>query len=158
MGYYIRLTDAAFRIKQENLNEGYHLLCDLNRHEELKFGGRWGVKTAPKPADSRSVAASPDRWFSWMEWNYDETCHNLGEILEQLGYEMSWAGEPNDSDINGIWCDEHPIGADKYFFDALAPVVEDGSFLEFQGEDGCAWRYVFDHGRMRQLEGVLEFF
>lgn len=159
MGYYITTTEADFRIKKENLRKGYELLCELNAHDELKTGGRYG-STTPKPADSRSVSNSPDKWFSFMDWNYDELCDTLDEILEdQLGFEVWWSGEPGDSDIDGIWLSApRKSGAEEDFFHALAPVVEDGSYLIFHGEEDDYWRYEFHNGEMKTLQGYIEFY
>ena len=79
MGYYVRIEETAsnFKIKKENFERGYEIVCDLNRHDYLKHGGSFGGDPTPKPADSKSCADNPDVWFSWMPWNYDELCGNL---------------------------------------------------------------------------------
>ena len=87
MGYYVRIEETAsnFKIKKENFEHGYEIVCDLNRHDYLKHGGKFGGDPTPKPADSKSCAGNPDVWFSWMPWNYDELCGNLVEVLEMVG-------------------------------------------------------------------------
>lgn len=84
MGYYVRIEETAsnFKIKKENFERGYEIVCDLNRHDYLKHGGNFGGDPTPKPAESKSCASNPDKWFSWMPWNYDELCGNLVEVLE----------------------------------------------------------------------------
>ena len=68
MGYYVRIEETAsnFKIKKENFERGYEIVCDLNRHDYLKHGGKFGGDPTPKPADSKSCAGNPDVWFSWM--------------------------------------------------------------------------------------------
>ena len=40
------------------------------------------------------------------------------------------------------------LGDDEIFLSALAPYVEDGSYLEFEGEDGYSWRWSFKNGKL----------
>ena len=56
MGYYVRIEETAsnFKIKKENFERGYEIVCDLNRHDYLKHGGKFSGDPTPKPADSVS--------------------------------------------------------------------------------------------------------
>ena len=42
MGYYVRIEETAsnFKIKKENFERGYEIVCDLNRHDYLKHRGK----------------------------------------------------------------------------------------------------------------------
>lgn len=49
MGYYVRIEETAsnFKIKKENFERGYEIVCDLNRHDYLKHGGKFGGDPTP---------------------------------------------------------------------------------------------------------------
>ena len=91
MGYYVRTEQSTFTIKAEHIDEAFTAVKALNARNELKTGGT--SRKQPRPADSVSVG-TPEKWFSWMEWNYDETCESLTDVLEALGFDC-------DTDENG---------------------------------------------------------
>ncbi len=141
MGYYVRIEETAsnFKIKKENFERGYEIVCDLNRHDYLKHGGKFGGDPTPKPADSKSCAGNPDVWFSWMPWNYDELCGNLVEVLEMVGFGVEFDDAGN---ISGLSYDDK-TGCEETFLNALKPVIEEGSYLTWVGEEGGEWGMVF---------------
>ena len=145
MGYYVRIEEAAsnFKIKKENFERGYEIVCDLNMRDDLKkggkFGGKLGGKPGNKPADSKSCAGNPDVWFSWMPWNYDELCGNLVEVLEMVGFGVEFDDAGN---ISGLSYDDKS-GCEETFLNALKPVIEEGSYLTWVGEEGEELGMVF---------------
>lgn len=86
MGYYTTVDYGNTIIPAENLDEAYKTMCDLNRMEHLKQGEAWGGSEFNRPAGSTSLASSPKKYFSYMPWNYDETCENAEQILNHLGF------------------------------------------------------------------------
>lgn len=135
MGYYVKIVASDFTIKKEDFDRGYEIACKLNSRDNLKTGGAYGGKPTPKPAQSKSCASNPDKWFSWMPWNYDEVCGSLTEVLEMLGFEMDYNG---DGDITGLsYADK--TGAEDVFLDALRPVIKKGSYIIWEGEDDDEW-------------------
>lgn len=143
MGYYVKIIRNDFSIKKERGEEAYRAVCELNRYDDRKRGGRWGGNPSEKPADSKSVSSNPDKWFSWMPWNYDETCKNLAEVLEALGFGI----EETEAEIRILDYDSK-AGQEDLFLEALAPYVEPGSYLLWLGEDRCIWKQEFEDGRM----------
>lgn len=99
MGYYVQIVYSDFTIKKEDFDRGFQIVCDLNSRDDLKGGGKFGCTPRPKPAGSKSCASSPDKWFSWMLWNYDEVCDSLPEVLEELGFGIDYN---DDGDIVGL--------------------------------------------------------
>jgi hypothetical protein len=69
-------------------------------------------------------------------------------LMEELRWPIEYDTEGNivDVEFNGekYWDDE-------VIFEAIAPFVKDGSYIQMQGEDGERWRWVFWNGRMRQI-------
>lgn len=148
MGYYVGTMNADFRIPAENLDKAYDALCALNARDELKTGGG-GCEV--RPAGSESVAGDPNRWFSWMPWNYDEMYSSVEEILNALGFET-------DVELNGdvtIVYYDNKMGAETHFLEALAPYVADGSYVEWRGEDNAMWRQDFNNGEMKERGGKI---
>lgn len=154
MGYYVTSGNCEFTIKSENLPHAYELLCELNAHDELKTGRRIGsgwfrgcecTDITEKPADSKSVAENPNVWFSWMPWNYDERCKSATEILELVGFTVT---QDEQGSIVFLSYDAK-TGCEQEFLSALAPLVKDGSFIEWQGEEtGDFYRYLYKSGKM----------
>lgn len=58
-------------------------------------------------------------------------------------------------DITEIWFVGDRLGNDYEMFKAIAPYVEHGSFIEFVGEGGTLWRWVFKQGEMREILGKI---
>ena len=141
MGYYVNATDSVLRIKQENFDHAYRAMCELNWRNDLKRGGSYG------PTRPTTLPDGPNEWiwFSWMPWNYHETLSTMEEILEALGFELDMYG--------GELCSvnyDSKTGSEEHFLRAIAPWVEDGSFIVWRGEDGAMWRWLFDNGEMRE--------
>lgn len=152
MGYYVSTMGVDFTIKKDNLNDAYNALCALNTRDELKMGGIWTSTPCPKPESSTSVANNPMKNFSWMPWNYDELCNDTQSILNEIGFKTDIDNEGN---LNILYFPESKSGAEDHFLEAIAPFVEDGSYIKWQGEEGEMWRSEFENGEMRTLYGKV---
>lgn len=144
MGYYIETIRSKFHVSAENFDAAYQALCELNsdEHEREKTGGN---SSAPelqyrKPTDSTSISSNPNKWYAWMDWNYDETCPNLTAILKALGFTV----DVDETGITGISYEYAKTGNEETFLKALAPYVEPDSFIVWCGEEGEEWVDVFD--------------
>lgn len=150
MSYYVNTIGCDFVVRRENYEKGYRLLCELNAREDLKAGGCY-PPSAERPSGSASVAQSPNKWFGWMDWNYDETCSDLLEVLKQAGFDVC----ENERGIDWIGYDGYS-GCEEEFLSALAPVVEAGSYVEWEGE--ChedLYRFDFDGLKMSARSGRI---
>lgn len=137
MGYYIRTETVSIFIPKEKYDAAYKALCELNSRNDLKRGGRY-------PSEyNNSDGPNPHIWFSWMDWNYPETCKNLIEVLDQIGFTAT-------EDEHGIIDLEYDskTGNEEWFLCALAPFVQHGSQIHFIGEDDLEWNYLFSHGKL----------
>lgn len=148
MGYYV-MGEGSIVITPENLDAAYDALVELNRRDDLKFGG--SSLAVSKPADSASVANHPHKWFSWMEWNYDEIHTDAKGILEAVGFEVS---EWDDGAIELTYYD-NKIGAEEHFVRAIAAYVDENSSMVWTGEDGEKWRWIFENGEMISQEAII---
>lgn len=143
MAYYVETIDIDFVIPAENLDDAYTAMCELNAHDELKHGGlslRGLNKDCVKPAGSTSLASSPSKYFSWLDWNYDETCLTAQEIFKELGFST-------EIDEKGNLCllaYDNKNNQEELFLKACAPYVAKGSYIIWQGEDEKMWKHEFD--------------
>ena len=73
MGYYVRIIKSTAFVPAENLDRVYDIMCSLNEtHDHEKHGGSW------------SGTKRTEKWFSWMDENYPETCKDAQAIFNQL--------------------------------------------------------------------------
>lgn len=144
MGYNVNTTGINFTIPADKLDAACQAMKDLNKHDELKSGGGWDGKQR-------------QHWFSWMPANYDQTMDSAQEILEALGFETASGfetedGKPGDLSITG-YADK--AGDEDKFLAALAPFVPDGSYVNWEGEDGIYWQHWFEAGQMIEKSGSI---
>jgi len=60
-----------------------------------------------------------------------------------------------DGDITEICFTGTKMGSCGILFNVIAPYVESGSYIQFMGEGGEYWRYVFSDGEMTEEWGGL---
>lgn len=147
MGYYVHTTDVSFRIEKENLDAAFKAACELNWRNGLKNGGKWSSER-PDP-----LPEGPNEWtwFSWVPWNYHETCKDLEEVMNHFGFDVSFDAAGNIVDIGF----DSKTGNEDDLLEALAPFVESGSYVEWRGEDDDLWRHSFHDGHMTTATGRL---
>lgn len=148
MGYYVNIIDQEFFLDKKHFDDVYQKMCLLNDFHELKRGGSYGGNE-----DVDKTSRYPkNKWFSWMEHNYPETCENLQEILHQIGFDLKY---DEDGNLVRMWYD-NKTGNEDYFLCCFAGFVKDESYITFQGEDGPQWRYFFKDGKMYLQNGLVE--
>ena len=146
MGYYVTITEAGFTIPPENLDAAYEAVCELNNHNDLKRGG-----TFPPLKDQPAHGPRKDKNFSWMDWNYHETCSNLEEVLQQVGFDVD---VNPDNGLSIIYYD-NKTGQEDLFLEAIAPFATEGSYIMWRGEEGEQWQNVVKNGTLTQLNAVV---
>jgi len=73
--------------------------------------------------------------------------------LENYGYT---AELDDDGNIIRLDFNRDKIAYDEdTMFQAIAPYVEDGSFIEMAGEDGDRWRWVFKDGKCKEVRAKV---
>lgn len=83
----------------------------------------------------------PGGWVS----SEAQTSKDIEEVFEAWRWNvyMDQKGNIVNIDFNG-----EKAGDDSKLFHAVAPYVEDGSFIEMSGEEGEIWRWTFRDGEM----------
>lgn len=149
MGYYAAIIESDFHISRECFEDAFLALRELNGCNDLKTGGHHPANLV-KPADSSSLG-DPNKWFAYMDWNYDETCHSVREVLEQAGF----AVEEDDWGICSLQFEYQKCGQEEFLLSAVAPFVKKGGYIVFEGEDDSRWGYRFDGDRMVECDVTL---
>ena len=142
MGYCMTQRDSMFTIKKENKEAALEAIKELAKPEKMEgkaSGGRWSCGSNGKREEI---------FYSWVTTSdfLNASC------LEDAIRAWRWCLESdNDSgDVIGIYFEGEKLGNDEILFDAIAPFVEEGSFLEMSGEDGALWRWSFDGKEMEE--------
>ena len=94
----------------------------------------------------KAIQGIPSGKYGWT--HHDSSVDNLRDALE----EWRW-----DYDKYGLNFGGEKIGDDQVLFDAIAPFVKEGSYLQMQGEDGCIWRWYFDGKTCEEQNATISF-
>jgi hypothetical protein len=89
--------------------------------------------------------------FSWVDKNF----HKLTDVKAII---RAWRWEPKfdeNGNICGINFDGEKYGDDGILFNAIAPYVEAGSYIEMVGEDGAKWRWIFDGETCEEKQATI---
>jgi len=143
MGYYIRTPQTSFAIRTENLPRFFDLVSMLMSDENVEENGQGG---------SYSNGERTRSWYSWV--NTDDVRRavldrDIVRVFKMWGYELEIIS--NDGGVMRFFLDirggEAKIGDEDKFFAAIAPVVEDGSFIDVVGEEDAKWRWMWENGK-----------
>lgn len=149
MGYYVNTEEVDIFVDKKHFDAIYKKMCELNDFHELKRGGSFGGNN-----DNVEGERYPrDKWFSWMEYNYPETCNNMFDILQQLGFEWELDEDGNLIDLSYY----SKVGNEEYFLQCFAGYTRDGDYLSFKGEESDDYfRFVFFEDEMSRWHGDLK--
>lgn len=155
MGYYVTLIASDFAIPEDRWDEAFEALVELNKHDELKTGGRI------------AGGGEVEKWFAWMDPDYPKLAreqvaegkfeHPLIAVFDQLGFDWSideLAHRPASLSLDGYY---DKTGGEDCFLEAVAPFVVAGSYLDWRGEDDLYWRHKFNGETMETVEGRVVF-
>ena len=136
MGYCMTLKDVNFFIAKENKEKALEAIKALaSKVNELGHGGSW--------AGGKKIDAN----YSWVDTSEFLNAKTLEDAILAWG----WSTDTDkDGNINYIGFDSEKLGDEPVLFEAIAPFVKNGSYIEMSGEDGNIWRWVFDGETMRE--------
>lgn len=121
MGYCVEISESTFKVKSENISD----LMKKVKREFIKenIGDRWLCV--------KDILECDD--------------------IEQFFYELRLAVYENDGFYYIDYFTGEKLGDyELELYDAMAEFVEDG-YIEYLGEDGCKWRYVFKDGKCEEI-------
>lgn len=147
MGYYVR-GHGSLSIDKNDIDKAYEAMCELNDHDDMKRGGRYGGVGSADSVRPDGLNYHPGKWFSWMDPNYPDTCPTFEAVLKDLGFDFSVT---NNGDVSTFLMNyDNKTGQEDLFMEAIAPFVISGEF-EWSGEDGHMWKWEYVDGKMEVL-------
>ena len=133
MGYCIELIDSSFNMKKENFGKAFRDLKSLFVVENMTV--------------CDTVNGKNYYHFSWVDNEEVIESINMCELMKAIRFPVEFN---SNGDICDIGFHGEKLGDDEIFLSALAPYVEDESYLEFEGEDGYSWRWCFKNGKLEE--------
>ena len=135
MGYCMDQREAKFKILAANKAAALAWIKRLLEATGKMSGGAW--------TGSKRMSSS----FSWVTMHEFENATTLEDALSA----WRWGTDLNEAgDIVDICFQGQKLGDDVVLFEQLAKFVEDGSYIEMQGEDGSLWRWCFDNKKLSE--------
>jgi hypothetical protein len=89
----------------------------------------------------QALKAAKPIYGHWVHEGGTQGCDTLEEVFDTWGYE---ADVDESGNITGLSLTNEKLGDELKLFQAIAPWVKAGSYLEISGEEGALWRWVFD--------------
>lgn len=148
----LKTMDVDLTIPEENTQDAFQALCNLNAYDDLKSGCIFSSRKLIKPENSTSLAEDPSVRFINMPWNYDEVCETVEEVLELLNFSVE---KDLEGDIHILAFESDRGGDEEVFVEALAPYVKSGYFIEWQADNGEMWRNDFVQKKMITSTGEV---
>lgn len=139
MGYYVTILESTFQIPAENLDAAYEAMCRLN-YTVPNAEKRGGSYSSDEISKNNAPEFGPYKaaWFSWMDWNYHETCKSAEEILYKLGFFFSYDDEGN-LHIDGY---DSKTGQEDLFLKSICSLAT--GYIVWKGEDDAIWGETYD--------------
>jgi hypothetical protein len=134
MGYCMTQRDSNFAIKAEDKEKALEAIKELAGKETIHDGS--------------------GKHFAWVGTEVFVNASTLNEAMDEWRWEIV---EDEDGNVLDIYFSGEKLGDDKILFDAIAPYVKEGSYIEMSGEDGYLWRWSFDGKSCVELSMEMEF-
>lgn len=142
MGYSIELRDEDFSIKVDKLPEAFE-------HAKKKLLDEMSVKGESGYYEYGKLVKS----YSWVSKSDLESTNNIVDLI----YVFGWNCTLDDEGITTLLLENEKMGQELLLFQALAPFVDEGSYIEIQGECGDVWRWIFKDGECIEKQGKITF-
>ena len=81
--------------------------------------------------------------------------NTIEDVFWEFGYNIFTDDDGNIIEIDSV-SSELPDGQEE-FFEAIAPVIEDGSYIHLKRED-TYWKFVFEKGKLKRLDGEIVYY
>lgn len=131
MGYHMMQRESKFFIAQDKLADAALAVRSL-----------------------MSGAVARQKPFSWVDTTAVLRAASLVEQLRRWG----WLAELDEfGNVNSIEFSGEKLGDDEQLFNAIAPYVLAGCYIQMQGEDGAIWRWVFDGVKCVEIAATIQF-
>ena len=92
--------------------------------------------------------------YAWVDNDEIKNAKNLGDICKAFRWEPEY--DKNGDIVSLNFCGEK-YGDEDCLFEAIAPYIKNGSFIEVIGEDDCRWRWIFKKGKVKQVHATITY-
>jgi len=133
MGYCMNQQEATFTIKPSNL-----------------AGALASIKAL---AGGETIKDASGRHYSWVSTEDFVKAETLSEAMNAWRWHVTCDEETGE--VENILFEGEKLGDDPKLFNAIAPFVEPGSYIEMQGEDGSLWRWFFDGKTCKEKQAIV---
>lgn len=152
MGYCMSLMDEAFRIPANRKAEALAAIKALANDTQAMNGGEY--------SGGKYGGQKVNAWYSWVDTDEFANASTLKEAMQAWRWEIIQVPdnspvEAQADDVIGISFNGEKLGQDDVMLRAIAPFVEDGSYIQMQGEDGEIWRWVFRDGQLKEIQANI---
>jgi len=141
MGYYITTDNSSITILKANLPRFFEIVSNLMTPDSIRKYSQDGLYTN----------SDQECHYSWIDTN--EVIRAVEEkspiaIFAAWRYN-AYVVEDTDSLIRFHFStfDTQKMGDEEILFSAIAPVVENDSYIEVRGEDGSRWQWSWMNGK-----------
>lgn len=135
MGYCMHQRGCDFFIPKKNKAKALAAIKKLAERKELMGGGSW------------SNGKQTDKWFSWVQTDEFVKAKTLKDAMVAWRWQIE---EDDKGNVTSVYFDGEKAGDDEHLLRAIAPFVQDGSWIEMQGEDEAIWKWKFIKGAMHE--------
>jgi hypothetical protein len=133
MGYCIFLLESEIFIATGSEVPLFSAIEKLTQADRVERHGR-----AYSFIDYDKCVRATDLHSALMAWRWATDTDELGNITS-----LDFIGEK--------------LGDEEVLFEAIAPFVQDGSYIQMAGDDGRIWRWLFQSGKLFSQEGSISF-
>lgn len=133
MGRYIYVKEQKFCIKAEN-------------HPK--------VMEAIRSLEGKETIFDYEPHFMFILTKEVKAAKNISDLFKAWRWEIEF---DSSGDIGYLQFIGEKLGDEDIFFEAIAPYVESGSYIQVFDDDGEIWRWCFEQGKMLIKNAKISF-
>lgn len=119
----------------DQLGSQFHIKCEAAPYAHAAIRNLHGK-------GRETITDSSGRHYRWVDGKTVLAAQTLKEAMKAWRYGLTM--DDRTGDYTSITFTGEKSGDEDVLFPAIAPYVTAGSYIEFRGEDGAQWRWVFD--------------
>jgi len=162
MGYRYDVNRVEIRVEAAKVPQMFDALASVAK-ASIKSSAQWRIRQNKENLENGRVKL--DSYISRLNDEIKESESILqtlpdrelsrDEILDNLEWRYSFDG---DGSLSSLYHPDDSKDLNEEELEAIAPFVNDDSFIEAGGEDfDDLFRYVFRDGKMRKVHAVISF-
>lgn len=122
-----------------------HKIYQMEEKFCIKSANCPNVVDAIRALEGKETNLTPEPHFYYIAPKDVSSAKNIVDLFKAWRWEIEF---DNQADISYVQFIGEKLGDEDILFQAIAPYVEDGSYIQVFDDDGRIWRWCFDEGRM----------